>query len=189
MLLFCLSLIDTEEKRSRFEYIYLTYRQDMFRLANSILNNEHDAEDAVEDVFIKLATKHADFVTGIKSEIDLRNYMLKSTRHTVYNICDLHANRNISLNTVMEADIFMHELTDNFFLESVLNKMDYEHALKIMNSLDEKYRYVLYKHFVLGRTLPAIASDTGQNLSTVKKQLQRGKKLIIATFENNERNS
>lgn len=189
MLLFCLSLIDTEEKRSRFGEIYLAYRQDMFRLANSILNNEHDAEDAVEDVFIKIAIKHVDFITDITSETDLRNYLLKSTKHTVYNICDLHANRNVSLDVLMEAGASMPELTDDSFLEYVLSKMDYEKVLRIMNRLDEKYRYVLYEHFVLGRTLPAIASDTNQNLTTVKKQLQRGKKLIIAAFENNERSS
>lgn len=184
MLLFCLNLIDTDEKRCRFEEIYLAHRQDMFKLANSILNNEHDAEDAVEDVFTKIAIKHIDFLTGIKSETDLRNYLLKSTKHTALNMYNLHANKNISLDALMKDATSVSRLTDDTFLEYVLNKIDCEQLLRIINSLDEKYRYVLYEHFVLDRPLHSIASDTGQKLTIVKKQLQRGKKLVIALFKN-----
>ena len=54
MLLY-LQMIDTPDKCSKLEEIYLTYRQIMYAVAFSILRNEKDAEDAVHDAFVKIA--------------------------------------------------------------------------------------------------------------------------------------
>jgi hypothetical protein len=42
-----LSMIDTPEDRSKFERLYIEYRDIMYHVAFKILQNEHDAEDAV----------------------------------------------------------------------------------------------------------------------------------------------
>lgn len=55
MLALYLSLIDNEDDRDKFEFIYLIYRKRMVSEAYNILRNEYDAEDAVHDTFIKLA--------------------------------------------------------------------------------------------------------------------------------------
>lgn len=47
-----LQMIETEEDRHKFEIIYRAYRDELFTLANRILNNEHDAEDAVHYGFL-----------------------------------------------------------------------------------------------------------------------------------------
>ena len=50
-----LSIIESVEQQSKFEKIYLTYQGLMFHVANKILNNKYDAEDAVHQAFIKIA--------------------------------------------------------------------------------------------------------------------------------------
>ena len=50
-----LQMIDTPEDRSKFEQIYMEYRIMMFHIANRILTNEQDAEDAVHEAFLKIA--------------------------------------------------------------------------------------------------------------------------------------
>lgn len=50
-----LQMIDTPEDRSKFERLYLEYRGLMFHTANQILRNEQDPEDAVHQVFLKIA--------------------------------------------------------------------------------------------------------------------------------------
>ena len=52
-----LQLIETEEDKSKFEAIYNEYRYLMQFLANRRLHNEQDAEDAVHQVFVKIAEK------------------------------------------------------------------------------------------------------------------------------------
>jgi len=50
-----LQAIETQEEKSKFETLYLEYRQYMFRVAYAILNNIHDAEDAVQLAFMRAA--------------------------------------------------------------------------------------------------------------------------------------
>ena len=53
-MLFLMMLIDSEEDRSKFELIYKSYRNLMFYIAKIILGNETDAEDAVQEAFLRI---------------------------------------------------------------------------------------------------------------------------------------
>lgn len=50
-----LQMIDTSEDKNKFEQIYLEYQGLMYWVANKILHNTHDAEDAVHQAFISIA--------------------------------------------------------------------------------------------------------------------------------------
>ena len=52
MLGFYLALLDTAEDKSRFEELYLVYRQDMYKTAFAILRSPQSAEDAVHEAFM-----------------------------------------------------------------------------------------------------------------------------------------
>ena len=54
MLIYYLSLIETEEEKKKLERIYLEYRQRMKAMALQLLGNDVDAEDALQDSFEKL---------------------------------------------------------------------------------------------------------------------------------------
>lgn len=48
-------IIETSEDRSKFELLYLEYRNLMYHVAYEILRNQQDAEDAVHQAFLKIA--------------------------------------------------------------------------------------------------------------------------------------
>ena len=50
-----LQMIDPPEEKHKFEVLYTKYRGLMFYIANGILNNEQDAEDAVHSAFVSIA--------------------------------------------------------------------------------------------------------------------------------------
>ena len=50
-----LSALDSQEKKSKFEQIYLAYRKQMYYAAFQILQHDEDSEDAVHHAFIKIA--------------------------------------------------------------------------------------------------------------------------------------
>lgn len=52
-----LSMIDSPEDKSKFERLYIEYRDVMYHVAFNILKNEQDAEDAVHQAFLKIAEK------------------------------------------------------------------------------------------------------------------------------------
>ena len=78
MLQFYLSMIENPEDQSLFEQIYYKYYKQMFKVAFSILGNKEDAEDAVHDVFVKIAKTRMGVIKTIKKPTDLRNYLLQT---------------------------------------------------------------------------------------------------------------
>lgn len=54
-MMYYLSIIETVEDQSKFEKIYKTYRGLMFYVANQVLHNPEDSEDAVHQAFVKIA--------------------------------------------------------------------------------------------------------------------------------------
>jgi len=66
LLAFYLSLLDTEEEKSKLEKLYIEYKSLMKFTASKILSNEVLAEDAVHDAFIKL-TRYLDGIEEIIS--------------------------------------------------------------------------------------------------------------------------
>lgn len=54
-MLICLQTMESEQDRSKFEKIYLQYRNLMYSAAYAVLRNEEDAEDAVHLAFVKVA--------------------------------------------------------------------------------------------------------------------------------------
>ena len=48
-----LQMLETPEEKSKFEQIYLEYRDLVFYIANRILHNKQDSEDVVHEAFLK----------------------------------------------------------------------------------------------------------------------------------------
>ena len=81
MLVLYMSFIDDEIHRRLFEEVYITYRKQMFLVARAVLSNDSDAEDAVHDVFLKIAKSQMQKIGSIQEAADVRNYLLKATKH------------------------------------------------------------------------------------------------------------
>ena len=91
MLSLYLAYLDTEEDKKQFEEIFMSYRKQMVSLAFSILENQEDAEDAIHNVFLRIAQKNWDTVRSIEDKTDLRNYLLKSTKNASLNILKIRS--------------------------------------------------------------------------------------------------
>lgn len=181
MLALYLAYLDDENDKYLFEDIYLSYRKQMVALAITILGNEDDAQDAVGDVFLRIAQKNWDVVRRIESETDLRNYLLKATKNTSLNKIMYKKKENVSLDTVIEYEMErIDDLSDDTFLEVICNKFEYDKVLQAIRSLNEKYRDAMYCHYVMEMTVPETAKSLNQKLSTTKQQLIRGKKMLLS---------
>lgn len=64
-MLIYLQVIDAPEDRAKFEVLYDYYKGLLFYTANQILNNDQDAEDAVQDAFFAIA-KNIEKISEIK---------------------------------------------------------------------------------------------------------------------------
>ena len=184
MLALYLAYLDDEKDKELFSNIYHSYRKQMISVAMPIVNNQADAEDVVEDVFLRIAQKYFDIIRSIDNETDLRNYLLKAAKNTAINKSKSKKKENTSLDTIIEYNMNdIEELSDDTFLETLCNKIDYDQMIDAIKSLNEKYRDVLYYHFVMELTVPETAKLLEQTTSTTKKQLVRGKKMLLSSLE------
>lgn len=177
MLMFYLSLIDDRNDQIKFEEIYNSYRKQMLLVANSILHNESDAEDIIHDVFIGIATKRMSFIRSIDNEEDLRNYLLKSAKNTALNEIKKKNRSNISLDSISEYEL--DDIPDDTFIDVISNKAEYDKIVAAMLSMDDPYKDILYYHFVLEMSVPVAAKHLNRNIATAKKQLVRGKRILL----------
>lgn len=173
MLAFYLALIDDKEDCQNFEEIYYTYRKQMFLMANSILHNSYDAEDAVHDAFIAIA-RNMKNIERITNHDDLRNYVLKASKNYALNMLK----RNMKYQKCDDVDV-KYDLGDNTFLDTLCEKMAYQEVLATVNQMDSRYKEVLYYHYILEFSVPEVAELLDRKVATVKQQLIRGKKLLL----------
>ena len=74
-----LEVIDDADTRDYFNRMYEEYHQMMFLCALNILKNQHDAEDALQQVFLKL-WKYMDNVQKV-SPAKMRSYLYMTTKY------------------------------------------------------------------------------------------------------------
>ena len=180
MLALYLAYLDEAEDKILFEDIFYSYRKQMYTMAESILHNSNDSEDAVSAVFLRIAQKNWDVVRLIQSQTDLRNYLLKATKNISLNMIKFKKRDEISLNVVTEYNTkYDKYLSDDTFVEFISNNIEYDEVIEAMKSLNDIYRDALYYHFVMEMTIPETAKSLNCTVSTTKKQLVRGKKMLL----------
>ena len=141
MLILYMSFIDDEIHRRLFEKIYMTYRKQMFLVARAVLSNDSDAEDAVHDVFLKIAKSQMQKIGSIQGGGGCRrSYLLKATKHQAID----HLRKKQRQRTVMNAERedalkSIVELSDNQLVDMISNGIAYDCILRVIASLDDIY--------------------------------------------------
>lgn len=154
------------------EYVRAVYERhvdDVFRICFSYLQNVHDCEDAVSAVFIKLMKHQPQFF----SEEQERAWLIV----TACNHC-----KSLLRLSLRHPKVDISSLPEQKYWE------DTEHSdlLKLVLSLPEKHRTVVYLHFFMGYSLAEIAKMMKVNESTVRSRLFHGKKKLLKMMGGNE---
>ena len=176
MLWFYLAAIADEDGKKTFEYYYVTYRRAMFLAANAVLHHESDAEDAVHNAFLGIV-KHPDVLLNAE-EAQGKNYCIKAARNAALTI----VRKNGTGPLAME-DEALAAVPDEKAFEELIEQAEYQDLLSEIENLDAVYRDVLYLHYVMDMPVKKIADVLDRKLSTVKQQLVRGKKSLIAALK------
>lgn len=187
MLVLYMSFIDEEKDKEKFEKIYHEYKKQMALVAMTIVHNETDTEDIVHEVFLNVATRHMNTINRIADEKDLRNYLLKATKNTALNWKKMKQRWVYPVENLEEENT-QQDLSDDNFIDYLCLKIEYDHVVEAVQSLEPRYRDVLYHHLVLEVPVPELAKYLNQSVSTTKKQLVRGKKKLLLLLEGGKEN-
>lgn len=135
------------------------YGDMVLRLSYTYLKNKADAEDVVQDVFLKIIEKHPDF----NDKAHEKSWIMKVTVNTCKNKLNLFWNRNKrSMDEAAETAVCDTYDTDSNVLKAVM-------------SLPDKYRVVVYMYYYEEYSTPDISKIIGKSEATVRSLLHRAR--------------
>lgn len=168
MLLFYLSLIETEEDKSKFERLYYDYRKLMKHIAIDMLHDEFLAEDAVHEAFIKL-TRH---ISGVNE--DDRHKTKAFIVIIIKSVClDMIRKDKKDKSFSLEEIDSMGYVNDDSF-----KTLEVEDVYSVISSLSDTYREIIELKVVHNLSDKEIADVLGISNAVVRKRLQRAREIL-----------
>lgn len=173
MLLFYLSLIETEEEKSKFEKLYYKYRKLMKYIALDILKEDWLAEDAVQEAFIRL-TRHLNKIEEIdchktKSFIVI---IIKSAAIDLLRTQVKHKSESFDL---------LNNISDTTNLPE--NNLSVKEIIKSINKLPDTYKDILELKVYHGFSNKEISDILDISAGAVRKRLERARKELSKFLE------
>lgn len=135
------------------------YGDMVLRIAYTYLKNRADAEDIVQDVFLRIIDKKPSF----NDENHEKSWLIRATINMCKNKVNMFWNKNkCSIDDVQEFAVSDKYNTDTSVFQEVM-------------ALGEKYRVVVYMYYYEGYSTPEIADVIGKNETTIRSLLHRAR--------------
>ena len=173
MLAFYMAMIDDEADQLRFEEIYYAYRKQMLYVAQQVLHDPDEAEDAVQVALLGIARNIKTVPAGNPKVV--KAYVLVAAKNAALSMLPKKQQRDELLNI----DDVQSAGNDDVFTKVTISQ-DYELLLRAMRQLPDIYREVLMLRFVQHQTEGQIAQLLNRKQSTVHQQITRGKKALVS---------
>ena len=159
-----------------FKKQYLPYQQKLYGLALRILENQDDAEDIVQEVYIKLWNKRDEL-------LHVENKEAYSVT-LVKNLCiDFIRSKSKRMKRASENTEVVEKRT---LFEQISAKSDLELVKQLLALLPEQQQRVLNLRHACGYTNEEIEEITGLNSVNVRVALSRGRSKIRELFKEYE---
>ena len=168
MLVFYLSLLETESDRVLFARIYTLHERKMYAAAKSILRSPEKAEDALHDSFLKVI-KHFETCRTIPED-ELAKWLITIVKHTAFDI-QKKDNRSVNFDDLSAPDLFVVD-------DTAEDSVSFQELVEKIRALPDQYREILELKFVLEWSDKEIAETLGINSNTVRSRIMRGRELL-----------
>ena len=137
------------------------YGDRVFSAAFSICRNREDADDTVQDTFLKYYTENEEYI----DENHLKAWLIRVSINRAKDLSGAFWRRNrVSWEAYMD-ELEFQEPEDRSLFEAVMR-------------LPGKYRIVIHLYYYEEYSIAEIASTLHSSQGTVKSQLSRGRKLL-----------
>lgn len=144
--------------QNNFHEVVTIYSNMLLKYAYHYCHNQADAEDVLQDVFLKYLRKKPQF----ESEEHRKAWLLRTTINTAKNYKNTFWNRNRT------------SLEDKYVFEDPIE----ENIWEVVQKLPDKYRIIVDLYYRDGYSIKEIAFLLGKKDSTVGTQLQRARQKL-----------
>lgn len=151
----------------------MPFKNKLFRLANKLLSNRQEAEDAVQEVYLKIWKMRNDLEKYNSTE----GLMMTVTRNLCLDKLKSKKHRYQDLNSLKTP-----EKTPDPFEQAALSDA-VERVRGAINNLPEQQKTIVHLRDVEGYELKEIAEIMGADTNYVRVNLSRGRKKIRETLQ------
>ncbi len=163
----------TSEETHLFNHIYTTYRERMVELAFYYVDNKHDAEDIVEDIFLSFLKMGVNNLKETDNEEHFWYYICAIVKYRCF---DFWKKKNKRKEIPLEFSDLLSDENENAPLDAVCCN-----SLKeAFFTLPKTYADVLYFYYYQELSAAQIARLLKLSEAAVRKRIERGKKLLQA---------
>lgn len=166
-----------------FEQLVTAFESPVYNLAYSGLRHRQDAEDVVQEVFLRLWRTRGDF----RGECSVRTYIM----HIAHNVMTDAQRRRTSRavtdlpDDVDDDDTPRRQLADTTDLQAEYIQREREEAVRrAINALEPDTRELIIMRDINGLSYADIAIATGVPLGTVKSRLSRARDQLKEFLKN-----
>jgi RNA polymerase sigma-70 factor (ECF subfamily) len=141
----------------------------LLRFANQILQDEEEAKDVLQDVFLKLWQKRDE----LEKVENLEAFAYRMTRNRCLDLIRLR--RTISIETVKKRKLPEEEISDTDYLD-LTNSVD--RIKRIIADLPDLQRTVIHLRDIDQLEFEEIAEATQMNVNAIRVNLSRARKKV-----------
>ena len=161
-----------------FESIFERYSQKLYRFSYSYLKSETEAEDVVQEVFLKIWKNRG----SLKTETSFQSYLFTIAFHSIQKYFNKKTQQQ-----KFQLDLFESLVVENSSLE---DQLDFETLLSRLNQLIEQLptrrKEIFLKRKKEGKSIQTIASEMGISEKTVENQITEAMHSLRSAFCNDK---
>lgn len=146
-----------------FEQVYAAWGEMLYRLAALYLGSASEAEDVLQDVFVKLLSQKRTF----RDQEHQKRWLIRVT----VNLCKDHLRSTRRRATVSLED------------RDLVGREENREILSLVLSMPEIYRAAVHLHYYEGYSVSEIGKILGLSESAVKMRLKRGREYLRLEME------
>ncbi len=165
---------DLQKKEKSFDSEYIKvlvdkYSNMIFRICYGVLCNRDDAEDALQDTFLKYLTKAPEF----QDDEHEKAWLIRVATNI---------SKNMSIVRYRRKTIGADELVD----VGVTNEDRY--VFEAISELPVKFKIVMMLYYIEGYSVKEVSKIISVSEDAVRKRLQKGRELLKLKIERSNRN-
>ena len=173
-------MTDIKSKEERFEETALVHMDSIYRSALYMTKNETDAQDLVQDTYLR-AFK---FFDSFEEGTNCRAWLLKILRNTFINSIR-RGKRQLHVVSLTEMSEYGIELSSDFTPEDgVFGDLFNDEIVTAMNKIPAEYRSAILLADVERLPYKEVADIMDCPIGTVMSRLHRGRKLLRENLQN-----
>ena len=162
-------------KSSEFKLLVMPYSSRLYRMAFRLMNSREEAEDIVQEVYVKL--------WGMRGELPNYNSIEALCVRITRNLCLDHLRRRKVNHDAMKAEQLKQASYPETPSDNLEKKEDAELVHKLISELPEPQRSLVHLRHLEGKEYEEIAEMVNMNVNAIRVSISRARKQMREMIE------